>query len=220
MARNFNGGTDSLVYQHSPTPLSQGCAAFWINTTQTTTNTSVLTYWSNTSRNGFGLLLNNTANKITGVGYDASAQRVNIASTTSVNSGAAFHVAFNYDRANGGANDLYINGSQEVTANSSAAWTTGVANFWVQAGDNLDAFWASYVGDMWEIGHWQGGKLTSGEIATLAAGYAPKLIRPDLLTLYAPLVRETRPVRINTTGTISATGTTVIDHPRIIGGSV
>jgi hypothetical protein len=219
MARNFNGGTDSLVYQHDPSPLAQGCASFWIKTTQTTATTSILTYWNSSSRNGWGIILNNTANKITALGYSASNQ-VNLASTTSVNSGSAFHVAFNYDRANGGANELYINGSQEASGNSAAAWTNLNTNFWVQAGDNLDAFWASYVGDLWEIGHWQGGKLAAEDIAALAAGYAPKLMRPNLLTLYAPLVRETRPVKINTTGTISATGTTASDHGRIIGGSV
>jgi hypothetical protein len=219
MARHFAGGTDEAHWVISGLPNDIGCQAFWMKTTQVTANVSVLTYWNSSSRNGFGLLLNISAGKISAAGYEVSANRVSIVSTTSVNDGNWHHIAFNYNRLSGGSNQLYIDGAQEASANSSGAWrvTTGGGGFFNQAGKNLDAFWAAPVADVAEIGHWFGSQLTADEIKALAKGFSPKLIKPANLILYAPLVRDTNEIRSAYAATV--TGGSVSNHPRVFAGA-
>lgn len=55
--------------------------------------------------------------------------------------------------------------------------------------------------------------LDAAEIAALARGYSPSLIRPASLVFYAPLIRDAVSRK---GGSLTVTGTTVADHPRII----
>ena len=69
-------------------------------------------------------------------------------------------------------------------------------------------------GSLAEIGIWAVA-LTDAEVACLAAGFAPPLMRPQSLEFYAPLVRED--VELIGGLSFSTGGTpTVDDHPRII----
>ncbi|PBB79080.1 hypothetical protein CK218_22280 [Mesorhizobium sp. WSM3879] len=217
MARSFAGGTDRLQWTVPTVPPNAGCIAFKMKTTQATVNAAVLSYWSGGSRNGWGLILNNTANKILAQGVSSSSAQVQITSTSSVNDGNWRSIAFNYNRAAGGANALFIDGAQEATGNSGSAWTTGSTNFWIVTGDDSDTFWASYVGEIAEIGHWNA-QLDAAEIASLAKDFSPLLIRPASLIFYAPVVRETRELKAGLAG--NTTGGTVSDHPRKIGPGV
>lgn len=56
--------------------------------------------------------------------------------------------------------------------------------------------------------------LTDDEVASLATGIRPSLIRPDSLVFYAPLVREAADYRNGISMTVS--GATVADHTRRI----
>jgi hypothetical protein len=64
-----------------------------------------------------------------------------------------------------------------------------------------------------EVGIWDVA-LTDAEVAVLAAGYSPLLVRPQNLVFYAPLVREI----LDVVGGVSLTntGSTVGDHPRVL----
>ena len=89
MAINFAGGTDGISYA-GPGWLSTGCFSFRMKTTQTTANVVPASIWSTGSRNGFGFILNNTANKLLAQGYGADAGPpvgISFLSTTSVNDG-------------------------------------------------------------------------------------------------------------------------------------
>ena len=224
MARTYAGGTDQIHwYDNSETAVvSIGCVAFWMKTTQVTANVGVASHWSSSSRRNWGCVLNNVANKLSLVAYDTSTLRVNLVSTTSVNDGNWWHVCFNYNKNNGGANTLYINGTQEATANSSAAWTAGANSYYFTTGDLFDAFWASYVGSLAEIANWRDVNLGADDITALASGFSPLRVRPRYLDLYAPMVdsavNNIEPSHAAPAGTFSVTGTTVSDHPRIIGG--
>lgn len=189
-----------------------GCVAFKIKTTQTTTNTSALSDWSGTSRNGFGFLLNNTLNKVTFQGYDGSGARINITATSSVNDGNWRSIACNFNRNNGAANALFVDGTSEATGNSSAAWGGG-AGYNIGTG-LLNGFWAAYVGEIAEIGYW-GANLDAAEIAALAKDYSPRLIRPASLLFHAPVVREIGERKVGLAG--NPTGGAVSVHPRVFG---
>lgn len=221
MAISFAGGTDQAWFGNGAWFASgtQGCHAFRIKTTQVTANTGVSTSWNVSGRSGLGFILNESsaANKITAQGYDAGAGRQNVASTTSVNDGNWHHVAFNWDAAAGQSCQIFVDGAQEATAANLAAWV-------VNSNDNLflgktnSGFWASFVGSIAEYGVWSGRKLTADEIAALGRGYSPSRIAPDILTLHCPLGRSGKDYR--EAALAATTGTTVADHPRVLGGCV
>jgi hypothetical protein len=217
MALNINGGTDHAYWTIPGTPAPTGTIAYFLRTTQTTANTAPLAYWGATSRSGWGFLLNSTANKVRFLGYAAAANAVDITSTTSVNDGNPHHVAVRYNRANGGTCQLLIDGTQEATANASQLWTSPSTDFFIQAGDTIDTFWPTYIGDLWEIAHWTA-NLTDDEISALSKGYPPQLIRPGSLQFYAPLVRDTKDLKGNVLNAISGTSAAV--HGKMIGGAI
>ncbi|TIV71450.1 MAG: LamG domain-containing protein [Mesorhizobium sp.] len=215
MAINFAGGTDRISYGNGFND-SKGCFAFWMKTTQVTVNAAPLAVWSASSRNGFGFFINNTLNKITAQGYDATTARITLTSTISINDGNWHHIAFNWNTANGGANALFIDGVSDATGNSSAAWSVSSIQP-LYLGDLNDAFWPSYVGDLAEVASWHGStrNLDAAEIAALGKGFSPKHIAPGALGFYAPLIRSPNNLRDAFIG--SVVGTSVSDHCRIIG---
>jgi hypothetical protein len=188
-----------------------------MKTTQTTFNACPASYWNGSSRNGWGFILNNTANKILFQGWSSAALRMNALSTSDVNTGNWVHILGNYNRNSGASNELFINGTSEATATSSASWTTANVNFWFNFGDNPDPFWPSFVGDIAKAGHWNV-NLDAAEIAALSKGFDPRLIRPSALLHLCPMVRETHELRHGRAAVL--TGTTVSDHPRILGGTI
>ena len=70
----------------------------------------------------------------------------------------------------------------------------------------------AWSGSLAEIGMWNVA-LTAPEIAALAKGYTPMLIRPTALQFYASLVRDILDVRGGRA--LTATGTSVSVHPRV-----
>ena len=225
MATSFAGGTDRVVFTGPHDADDLGAVAFWMKTTQTTTIVGVAAAWTSGSRNGWGILLNNVANKITVQGYGTS-NVLNIASTTSVNDGNWHHIVFNKNAANGGANEIYVDGVQEVTANASGQFSQlGVGNS-CYIGDNIDTFWNSYNGLIAEFAQWYYRKLTADEIVSLAKGFPPHLVARDALKHYAPFVRSDQHRWGSVSGLSapfiwnSTTGTTFADHPRVFGGTI
>lgn len=219
MGRNFNGGTDQVHWETETTPLALGAIAFRLRTTQATANVALGTFWNGSSRNGFGVLLNAAANKLTVQAYGTTATlRVNLSTMTSVNDGNEHHFVLNFNCTNGQSNQIYLNGTQEASGNSSATWSDATINRWIQFGDNADTFWASYVGDVWDIAMWSR-QLDQAEVTSLANDYSPHLVAQDSLWFHAPLVRDWRAIagELDLANT-AITGTTVIEQVRTIGG--
>lgn len=217
MARLINGGTDYVNYGNPVAGNAVGCVSFWMNTSQATANVVPLSHWSVTSRQGWACIMNNSAGKILFQGNSGSTNIVAISTTSNVNTGTPKHIAINFNRNNGAANAIFVDGTQEATGNSSASWTTTNAyNF--RIGDTEDTFWPSFIGTMWDVAMWYGSQLSAEEIAALAKGYSPKLIKPENLELYAPLVRELHDVI--SAKTVTSSGGSVADHGRAIGGVI
>jgi hypothetical protein len=212
---HFAGGTDTVRYGGSGYS-SPGTIAFRMKTTQVTANVALASIWTSGSRQGLGVLLNNTAGKATAVGYAASAQQVNLTSTTSVNDGNWHHVAFNFNTTSGAGNSLYIDGVSEATGNSAGAWFfANAGNSPLVVGDNNDTFWATYVGDIAELALWLGRQLVADELAALSKGFSPSLIAPNVLATYMPFVRSAN--NLKDSFIMGPTGTSFSDHPRVIG---
>lgn len=189
--------------------------AFFMKTAQGTGNVSPASYCNSSNKNGHLFILNNSgsAGKLTVDGNDATAGRIRLVTTSTVNNGAWRHIALNYDRANGGANALFVDGASEATGNSSAAWTYGSSGLSLILGDAPDAFWQSYVGDFGVFAHWNA-KLDAAEITALAKGFSPRLVRPSALLEFAPLIRDAHELRTGLAATV--TGTSVVAHPRVL----
>lgn len=218
MAWSSAGGTDRVSYNGNISSVSTtACVAFRFKSSQATTNVQLFGRWSGTSREGMALLLNNTANKITLVGFAGVTQRVGIASTTTVNDGNWHSVVANINVTNGGANSLYVDGNPEGSANSSQTWSCG-SDKWSIFGDSIDAFWPTHIGEIADHGLWMDVQLTADEAAAYAAGFSPARIRPHALQCYAPLVRSTSCLKGNSIP--SAVGGGVAAHPRVIGSLV
>lgn len=151
------------------------------------------------------------------MGYIQNSGGVEVTVSTSNNSwveGTWYHLVFRtvgiadrYVYWNGGneANDTTFN-----TDNWSTVDSTGIG------AQLLSGSGARYFnGDIAEAAAWNVA-LDTSEIAALAAGYSPQLIRPSGLQFYAPLIRdEDRDIVAGTS--FSANGTpTVETHTRII----
>jgi hypothetical protein len=221
MAISFAGGTDNIAYGGSGWNHTLGAISFWLKTTQTTTNAVPLSAWTASSRTGFGFILNNTAGKLLVQGYDGTTPRISMTGTATINDGNWHNILFNWNTASGAASTCYVDGVQDSTQNAGAAW--GIASFGtpLTLGDNNDTFWPSYVGAIAEIGVWFDRNLTTDEVNSLAKGFSPRLIYPTVIptasgqNFYMPLVRSPQNL---VDGFITApTGTTVTDHPRILG---
>lgn len=221
MARSFAGGTDRLNYGGTTlgATKSLGGCHFRMKTTQVTVNAVPLSLWTAGSRSGIGFLLNNTLNKMTVQCYGGTGTpAISMTSSQSVNDGAWHDIVLNWNMANGGNNALYIDGAAAVNANAGAAWFGSVDSL-PYLGDSNDPFWPSFVGEIAELAYWFDRQLVADEIAALAKGFSPLSIFPPGagggLAFYAPLVRDAEDHLRG--GSLSSVGTTVSDHPRIIG---
>lgn len=71
-------------------------------------------------------------------------------------------------------------------------------------------------GSIAEVAIWSAA-LNASEVASLAKGVSPRLVRPQSLAFYVPLVREIQDLRGGLTITASGTATTVTSGPRKFG---
>lgn len=119
------------------------------------------------------------------------------------------------------AGAVYSSATSRVAYLNGIAATVETTNIAVTTADavGIGARAASGVWDVYfdgriaEVGIWNAA-LTADEMAALAKGFSPRLIRPQSLVFYAPLVRDLIDVRGGLALTNNNTAT-VADHPRI-----
>lgn len=217
MARNFNGGTDRIAWSGLPdiSTVSGSTLAFRMRTTQATANVQLTARASATSRAGFFMLLNGTANKLTYAAYDGTTQRVAFTGATTVNDGNWHSVIVLLDARSGFTNYVHLDGTLEGSGNSSANW--GSTGTHLTFGDSFDPFWPSYVGDIADVGYWAGIHLTADEIAAYSKGFSAGMIRRSSLSLYAPLVNDHQDRRGNPIAGSGFSGTTAASHAPVLG---
>lgn len=109
---------------------------------------------------------------------------------------------------------LYLNGGNKASnTTDSQPWNAGLDETFIGA-DRMSAnpfWWIS--GHIAEAAIWNLA-LIEAEVAALAKGFSPLLIRPDRLVAYWPLIRG---INDRVGGyNMTASGTTVSEHPRVI----
>lgn len=223
MARTFASG-DHIYYGDAPIAAwATGTVAFRFKHTGTAVMTMMSLDSPGSTSYGFDILANPfSVGRVFVEAFNNSTARVQIASnpTPPSNDGNWHHLAYVWDTASGGLNTFYLDGASVGTANSSSGWTVGAVSFpaRIQLADDTTGFYSDYAGSLADFGLWSNAQLNADEVAALAKGYPAHLIRPTSLEMHVPLVRDTRDLRGRAVSAI--VGTTVSDHPRVIGGAV
>lgn len=186
MARSFN----NTLIQFSPSDafLTHGdgsTIAFWLRTTQTTSNTGLVSWWNGSSRGGEGVLINNVAGKMS-MAFSGGIDGNILTTSAGWNDGNWHHFACSFDRTTtAGGVKLYKDGVADGTG--ARALSFGQGGQTLNIGAVADGFWGRYVGDMADFGMWDV-KLDPLQIAALARGAPCSYIRPERLQVYVPMV--------------------------------
>lgn len=210
MAYQFNGTSQYLncAAPIAAAPITMAC---WARRTSMTGNASFI-HLSNLAAlsGGFNLIHNATAGVVR-VNVQQAGGTAQIASTTTnMVLNKWHHVCGVFSSST--SRSAYIDGGNSagpntvsVTPNNVSTTLIGVA--WFNS-------YLSYIpGNVADVGIWNA-VLTTSEIASLAQGVSCRLIRPQSLVFYAPLIRNLVDVRGSLTLT-NIGSATVADHPRI-----
>lgn len=142
----------------------------------------------------------------TSVGTGGTATSQN---NTSVSVNTLFHACVVF--ASSASRTAYLNGEASTTNQTNitqnAADAISIGSAW---NTTLGAY---FGGDIAEVGIWNVG-LAADDVASLADGFTPALVRPESLVFYAPLVRDLVDVRGGLTITNNNTATVAV-HPRV-----
>lgn len=212
MAISF-GSTDQLLAPAATNPTQYTMACWWKPTNAAGSGTISKAFsWGisgGAAEGGFSWDNSNAAYQQAFYHKTGASFPVAKFSATTLAAGTLYHVCGTYD---GSRIRCYLNGAIDTT---SAATTDPDTNSGVQfalgkntlGGSNVGA-----VGLMAEAAVWNV-RLLADEIAALAKGYVPPLIRPASLLYYLPLVRENIALR---GPAWTLTGTSVANHVRVI----
>lgn len=210
MARLFNGTNDALRATSAPVTAAPLTIACWFN--QTTSAAQLLaSVGVNGGVDRFQIFTSGTTSvavAATVIGGAAIAQATIAGVPTA---GQWHHAAGVFDSST--SRTSYWNGAAG-TPNTTSATPSGVNSIVIGARYNT-TLGAYFGGAIAEVGIWNAA-LTADEIASLANGFNPKLIRPSARRFYAPLVRNIQDLSGGVTLSELGTGTSQSDHPRII----
>lgn len=212
MARDFSGTTEYLLTTSTPVtalPLSISC---WFEPDEATANDAIISIAKAASTNDYvrlwihGTLAGRplTFQSQTGGSFGTECQ-----SSTVITNGTLYHGGAMYTSSS--SYSVIVNGSVEATVNPSIAAPTNLdrIGIGVQASSALSL---QFDGRVSEVGIWNVA-LSTEDWAALGDGFSPRLVRPDALVFCAPLVRDVIAVK---GPLLTATGTSVFAHPRIL----
>ena len=215
MAYNFNGSSNrisagNVVDKNWNDPWS---ISFWMRAgAQSTDKFVVCKMQSSGNYTGYGIVMLST-HKIVAFAHSSPSLNIYMSGGTNVNTNQWLHVLATKNNASSTTSfQIYINGAAEslslIVGNTHTSSTLSNANFSIGSRNNAELF---FNGNLAEVAVW-GAELSSADAASLAKGMTPEKVRPQSLELYAPLVRN---VFDQTGFTLTNSGATVSDHPRI-----
>ncbi len=212
MAYSFNGSTQYFSTLtgdlFADLPITMAC---WFITSNITTNQGLLNICDNAT-GGQGIRLNAQGAvagdpiRILAVGSATAA----VDTTTGFSANTWTHACGVFSSST--SRTVYINGGSSAT-NTTSSTATGENRLFQAVTRAASAFSNYFSGSLAEVGVWNAA-LTADEVLSLARGMSPSLIRPQSLTIYAPLVRELIDRKSGLTITNNGTAT-VSNHTRI-----
>ena len=212
MAYDFDGTDDYIEALSAPATAAPLTMACWFNVDNVTANHVLMSLTDGTDSNRFFLAAQGAA-----AGDPVRASTTGGGTTTQANSATGFtantwhHAVGRYNSATN--RRAYIDGVGGTTGTTNVT-PTGIDEIMLGAtwtGGVRGAFTNGRIAEaaIWNVG------LNDDEIASLADGFRPSLIRPSSLVFYAPLVREIADYRGGISLTVS--GALVAAHTRRIG---
>lgn len=211
MARNLNGTSHYIEAGSavvSAEPLTMAC---WFRSANVTATKVIMSLSKSGGTERFMLV------EAQGVAQPLRADSVNSGGTiaSAISSGAV--TAGKWHHATGiwatsSSRSVYLDGTNSGT-NATAITVSGVNRTIIGARISSGSYGAFFAGDIARVGVWNVA-LTADEIASLAKGFCPCMIRPQSLAFFAPLLGAAADLRGGLT--LTDTGTTAADHPRII----
>jgi hypothetical protein len=207
MAYAFNGTNQHLSTASAPASGYPMTLALWYRLSSLVTSRVMTVGAANGDRHQLQVNTQfSQASAVTVAGGGASAVAAGGAFTYATN--AWYHHAGVFSASD--SRSVWMNGS--LLASDASDRTPGTFDR-VTIGAGAVPAGLFFAGDIAEVGVWSAA-LTAAEIASLAQGISPSLVRPQSLVFYAPLVRDLIDVRGGLTITNNNTAT-VADHPRI-----
>ena len=204
MARNFNG-TSARIHISSAvvttTPYTMAC---WFRTTNMTQVSALLSLTSSFTQYSTLFFRGDVASDPIDILIEAGGAQNVTRSTTGCTSGKWHHACGVFSAAN--SRTVYLDGGSSATSTTSLSPTINQT----EIGAFRSGSW--FAGDIAEVGIWNI-DLTAAEVASLAKGVSPALIRPQNHVAYLPLIRDTHEI-VNATG-FTDVNTTAANHPRV-----
>lgn len=210
MARLFNGTNDALRTTTAPVTAAPLTIACWFNQTASA-GQLLVSIGVNGGVDRFQIFTNGPITQAvaaTSIQGGTSAQSVFAGVPTA---GQWHHAAGVFESTT--SRTAYWNGVAG-TPNTTSATPSGVNSVVIGARYNT-TLGAYFGGSIAEVGIWNAA-LTADEIASLAAGFNPRLIRPSAIRFLSRLIRNVQDLSGGVTLSELGTGTTASDHPRII----
>ena len=204
MARNFNGTSARIHISSavvSATPYTMGC---WFRTTNMTQVSALISLTSSTTQYSTLFFRGDQSGDPVDFLIEAGWAQFTARSSTGCTSGQWHHACGVASSAT--LQTMYLDGGSSGTNTSSVSPSLNQT----EIGAWRSGSWFS--GDIAEVGVWNVA-LTADEVASLAKGVSPRLVRPQSLVSYLPLIREVIDVRAATAYT--DVNTTVANHPRV-----
>lgn len=203
MARNFNGTSARIHVSSAVVTAPPYTMACWFRTTNMTQLGCLLSLSSSTSDYSTIFFRGDVAGDPIDILAEGPGQAVS-RSTTGCTSGKWHHACGVFTSAT--SRTVYLDGGSSATNTNPRTTTLNQT----EIGAWRSSLWFS--GDIAEVGIWNI-DLSVAEIAALANGVSPALIRPQNHVAYLPLIRETHEI-VNATG-FTDVNTTAAAHTRI-----
>lgn len=204
MARGFVGASNQFISVGSRPVFLTGSeirtVGFWFRVANPATRQAMFTIKATTEGTNSRFCIEVRDSKV-----DLNYFSARLSGATTLSADTWYHCAVTY-----GSNNLaiYLNGSSDASA--TVTLNTGADVF------NIGTFLTSSLnmtGQIAEIGMWPE-ILGSAGLASLAKGFSPSNVRPQILEHHIPFVRDLNDV-VGRLALTDNNGSTVTDHPRV-----
>ena len=217
MARSFNGTSDYLTTGNFSTPSTPASFAAWYYTTSTANDITILCAKNGGGNGGLQFRVQTSTAKFQFI--DSNVAVIATSSTLLSTTNAWKFAGATYDNPSGNVIFYYGDAggvsSESIGASVSLSSTpNGFVIGAAVAGGSDPANQQWWPGRIAEVAVWNV-VLTAAEMNAMGVkGYSPAVIRPASIVEYWPLVRDLTGVKKG--GLSAGSGTSVIEHPRII----
>lgn len=211
MARAFDDGSSQFIYctpaLTTSFPFTMAC---WFNTDDLTTAQALMSNNDQFNVDYIYMYLNPTPDYLA-VSINGASSSQYIAVNSSHTADSWYHAC--YVGAASNDHKVLLNAGNSGTSSTDVGAITSFDASGI--GAQVDSSPSDYMSGMIAEAAWWNAALTDAEVAVLAAGYSPLLVRPQSLVAYLPLIRDDDEDLIGGVSFTASGSPTVGDHPPV-----